>query len=108
MELAEAIRSRIAPAERVRLVSTGTEATMTALRIARAATGRDKVVKFAGCYHGHADSFLVAAGSGLATAGVPDSAGVTATTAADTIVFPTATPRRSPPPSPSTARPSPP
>lgn len=88
VELAEAIRSRIAPAARVRLVSTGTEATMTALRIARAATGRDKVVKFAGCYHGHADSFLVAAGSGLATAGIPDSAGVTATTAADTIVVP--------------------
>jgi glutamate-1-semialdehyde 2,1-aminomutase len=88
VELAEAIRSRIEPADRVRLVSTGTEATMTALRIARAATGRDKVVKFAGCYHGHADPFLVAAGSGLATAGVPDSAGVTATTAADTIVIP--------------------
>ncbi|WP_370634257.1 glutamate-1-semialdehyde 2,1-aminomutase [Demequina sp. TTPB684] len=88
VELAEVIRSRIAPAAKVRLVSTGTEATMTALRIARAATGRDKVVKFSGCYHGHADPFLVAAGSGLATAGVPDSAGVTATTAADTIVIP--------------------
>jgi len=88
VELAEEIRSRIEPADRVRLVSTGTEATMTALRIARAATGRDKVVKFAGCYHGHADPFLVAAGSGLATAGVPDSAGVTATTASDTIVLP--------------------
>ncbi len=86
--LAERIRERYAPAERVRLVSTGTEATMTALRLARAATGRDVVVKFAGCYHGHADPFLVAAGSGLATAGVPDSAGVTASTAADTLVLP--------------------
>src|SRR5690606_18466431 len=76
------------PAQRVRLVSTGTEATMTALRIARAATGRDVVVKFAGCYHGHSDSLLVAAGSGLATAGVPDSAGVTAATAAQTLVLP--------------------
>lgn len=88
VELAEAIRSRIAPAERVRLVSTGTEATMTALRVSRAATGRDKVVKFAGCYHGHADPYLVAAGSGLATAGVPDSAGVTSSTASDTLVLP--------------------
>lgn len=88
VELAESIRARYAPAERVRLVSTGTEATMTALRIARAATGRDVVVKFAGCYHGHSDSLLVAAGSGLATAGVPDSAGVTAATAAQTLVLP--------------------
>jgi len=86
--LAEEIRSRYAPAERVRLVSTGTEATMTALRIARAATGRDVIVKFAGCYHGHSDSLLVAAGSGLATAGTPDSAGVTKATAADTLVLP--------------------
>lgn len=88
VELAEEIRGRYAPAERVRLVSTGTEATMTAIRLARGATGRDKVVKFAGCYHGHSDSLLVAAGSGLATAGVPDSAGVTPGTAADTIVLP--------------------
>jgi glutamate-1-semialdehyde 2,1-aminomutase len=86
--LAERIRERYAPAERVRLVSTGTEATMTALRLARAATGRDLVIKFAGHYHGHADPFLVAAGSGLATAGAPDSAGVTAATAADTVVLP--------------------
>jgi glutamate-1-semialdehyde 2,1-aminomutase len=86
--LAEEIRSRYAPAERVRLVSTGTEATMTALRIARAATGRDVIVKFAGLYHGHSDSLLVAAGSGLATAGTPDSAGVTKATAADTMVLP--------------------
>ena len=88
VELAEEIRGRYAPAERVRLVSTGTEATMTAIRLARGATGRDKIVKFAGLYHGHSDSLLVAAGSGLATSGVPDSAGVTPGTAADTIVVP--------------------
>ena len=88
VELAERIRERYAPAERVRLVSTGTEATMTALRLARAATGRDVVIKFAGHYHGHADPFLVAAGSGLATAGAPDSAGVTVSTAAETMVLP--------------------
>lgn len=88
IELAEEIRSRYAPAERVRLVSTGTEATMTAVRLARGVTGRDLVVKFAGCYHGHSDGLLVAAGSGLATAGVPDSSGVTAANAAQTIVLP--------------------
>ena len=88
VELAEEIRGRYAPAERVRLVSTGTEATMTAIRLARGATGRDVIVKFAGCYHGHSDSLLVAAGSGLATSGVPDSAGVTKGTAVDTIVLP--------------------
>lgn len=88
VELAEEIRGRYAPAERVRLVSTGTEATMTAIRLARGVTGRAKIVKFAGCYHGHSDSLLVAAGSGLATAGVPDSAGVTPGTAVDTIVLP--------------------
>ncbi|WP_062132967.1 glutamate-1-semialdehyde 2,1-aminomutase [Demequina aestuarii] len=88
VELAEEIRGRYAPAERVRLVSTGTEATMTAIRLARGATGRNTIVKFAGCYHGHSDSLLVAAGSGLATSGVPDSAGVTRGTAADTIVLP--------------------
>jgi glutamate-1-semialdehyde 2,1-aminomutase len=85
VELAEEIRRRYPPAQQVRLVSTGTEATMTAIRLARAATGRVKIVKFAGCYHGHSDALLVAAGSGLATAGTPDSAGVTA---ADTIVLP--------------------
>jgi glutamate-1-semialdehyde 2,1-aminomutase len=88
IELAEEIRRRYPPAERVRLVSTGTEATMTALRLARAATGRDVIVKFAGLYHGHSDSLLVAAGSGLATAGTPDSAGVTKAVAADTMVLP--------------------
>lgn len=88
IELAEQIRARYAPAERVRLVSTGTEATMTAVRLARGATGRDLIVKFAGCYHGHSDGLLVAAGSGLATSGVPDSGGVTAAIAAQTIVLP--------------------
>ncbi len=88
VELAELVRERYAPAERVRLVSTGTEATMTALRLARGATGRDRIIKFAGCYHGHSDGLLVAAGSGLATAGTPDSAGVTRAAAADTMVLP--------------------
>ena len=86
--LAEAIRDRYAPAQKVRLVSTGTEATMSAIRLARGATGRDLIVKFAGCYHGHSDALLVAAGSGLATAGVPDSAGVPAGAARDTLVLP--------------------
>ncbi len=88
VELAEEIRRRYPPAERVRLVSTGTEATMTALRIARAATGRDLIVKFAGCYHGHSDGLLVAAGSGLATAGIPESAGVPEAVAHLTVVLP--------------------
>ena len=72
--------------ERVRFVNSGTEATMSAIRVARAATGRDRIVKFAGCYHGHADSFLVAAGSGALTLGVPTSPGVTRGTAADTLI----------------------
>ena len=84
--LAEEILGRVAAAERVRFVSTGTEATMTAVRLARAATGRDLVLKFAGCYHGHSDGLLAAAGSGVATAGMPGSAGVTAAIAAQTIV----------------------
>jgi glutamate-1-semialdehyde 2,1-aminomutase len=88
VELAEAIRDRVPSAERVRMVSSGTEAAMTAVRLARGATGRSKIVKFAGCYHGHADSLLVAAGSGVATLGLPGSAGVTEGTAADTIVVP--------------------
>lgn len=86
--LAEEIIARIAPVQKVRFVSTGTEATMTALRLARAVTGRDLVVKFAGCYHGHSDGLLAAAGSGVATAGLPGSAGVTAATAAQTLVLP--------------------
>ena len=87
-ELAEAVRARVPAAERVRFVSTGTEATMTAIRLARGATGRDLVVKFAGCYHGHNDGLLAAAGSGVATGGLPGSAGVPAAVAAQTIVLP--------------------
>lgn len=86
VELAELIRARVPVAEQVRFVSTGTEATMTAIRLARGASGRDKIVKFAGCYHGHSDALLAAAGSGLATQGLPGSAGVTAAAAGDTIV----------------------
>jgi len=88
VDLVDEIRSRVPPAEKVRLVSTGTEATMTALRLARAYTGRDLVVKFAGCYHGHVDALLASAGSGVATLGLPDSAGVSAAVAAETIVVP--------------------
>ncbi|MDO5677410.1 MAG: glutamate-1-semialdehyde 2,1-aminomutase [Propionibacteriaceae bacterium] len=86
VELAEAIRARVPAAEQVRFVSTGTEATMTAIRLARGTTGRDAIVKFAGCYHGHSDALLAAAGSGVATQGLPGSAGVTAAAAGDTIV----------------------
>jgi len=86
IELAERIVEAVPSLEMVRLVSSGTEATMSALRLARAATGRDKVVKFAGCYHGHADSFLVAAGSGAATIGTPSSPGVPRAVTADTLV----------------------
>ena len=85
--LAEEVRRRVPAAQRVRFVSTGTEATMTAVRLARGATGRDLVVKFAGCYHGHSDGLLAAAGSGLATGGLPGSAGVPAAVAAQTIVL---------------------
>ncbi len=88
VELAEAIAERVASVEKVRLVSSGTEAAMTAVRLARGATGRAKVLKFAGCYHGHLDALLVAAGSGVATLGLPGSAGVTEGTVADTIVAP--------------------
>jgi glutamate-1-semialdehyde aminotransferase len=88
VELAEVICDRVASVEKVRLVSSGTEAAMTAVRLARGATRRDKIVKFAGCYHGHLDALLVQAGSGVATLGLPGSAGVTSGTVADTIVVP--------------------
>jgi glutamate-1-semialdehyde 2,1-aminomutase len=87
-ELAELICAAVPSIERVRLTSSGTEAAMSALRLARAVTGRDAVVKFAGCYHGHADAFLIAAGSGALTHGVPSSPGVPASVARDTIVLP--------------------
>ncbi|MEY2399277.1 MAG: glutamate-semialdehyde -aminomutase [Actinomycetota bacterium] len=86
--LAEAVVERVPGVEQVRLVSSGTEATMSALRLARAATGRDKVVVFDGCYHGHSDGLLASGGSGMATLGVPASAGVTAAAVADTVVVP--------------------
>jgi glutamate-1-semialdehyde 2,1-aminomutase len=86
--LAEAIRRFVPSMEVVRLVSSGTEATMSAVRLARAATGRARIVKFDGCYHGHADGFLIRAGSGAATLGVPDSPGVPPEVAALTVVAP--------------------
>ncbi len=88
LELARLIRDAMPSVELVRFVSSGTEATMSALRVARAFTGRTKVVKFSGCYHGHADLLLVQAGSGVATLGLPDSPGVTPGAVADTLAAP--------------------
>ena len=86
VELARLVVRLVVSIERVRFVNSGTEATMSAIRVARAATGRDRIVKFAGCYHGHGDAFLVQAGSGATTLGVPTSPGVARGTAADTLI----------------------
>ena len=86
VRIAEMLVDAVPSIEKVRLVSSGTEAAMSAIRLARGATGRSKLLKFAGHYHGHSDSLLVAAGSGVATLGIPGTPGVTAGTAADTII----------------------
>jgi glutamate-1-semialdehyde 2,1-aminomutase len=88
VELAQEVTNRFESVEMVRLTSSGTEATMSALRLARAATGRSKIIKFAGAYHGHVDGLLAEGGSGLATAGVPASPGVTEAQASDTVIVP--------------------
>ncbi|MDN5796446.1 MAG: glutamate-1-semialdehyde 2,1-aminomutase [Intrasporangium sp.] len=88
VDLAAEIVSRVEPVEQVRLVNSGTEATMSAIRLARGFTGRDIVVKFAGCYHGHVDALLASAGSGVATFALPDSAGVPRSSAGETVVVP--------------------
>ncbi len=88
VELAEEVARRMESVEMLRMTSSGTEATMTAIRLARAATGRDPILKFAGAYHGHVDGLLAQAGSGLATQALPASPGVTAAAAADTVVVP--------------------
>jgi glutamate-1-semialdehyde 2,1-aminomutase len=88
VEMAELICSMVPSVDKVRMVNSGTEATMSAIRVARGFTGRDKIVKMEGCYHGHGDSFLIAAGSGALTFGTPDSPGVTKGTAQDTLIAP--------------------
>ncbi len=88
VEIAELIVDMVPSVEKVRMVNSGTEATMSAIRVARGFTGRDKFIKFEGCYHGHGDSFLIAAGSGAITMGTPDSPGVTSGTAKDTLLAP--------------------
>lgn len=88
IEIAELIVDMVPSIEKVRMVNSGTEATMSAVRVARGYTGRNKMIKFEGCYHGHGDSFLIAAGSGAITLGVPDSPGVTQGVAADTLTAP--------------------
>ena len=88
VEMAELICSMIPSIEKVRMVNSGTEATMSAIRVARGFTGRDKIIKMEGCYHGHGDSFLISAGSGVMTFGSPDSPGVTRGTAQDTLTAP--------------------
>lgn len=88
VEMAELIISMVPSVEKVRMVNSGTEATMSAIRVARGFTGREKIIKFEGCYHGHGDSFLIAAGSGAVTLGVPDSPGVTKGVANDTLTAP--------------------
>ena len=87
-ELGELIASMMPSIERIRFTSSGTEAAMSAVRLARGYTGRDAIIKFAGCYHGHGDAFLIAAGSGAITNGIPNSPGVTASVAGDTLVLP--------------------
>src|SRR5258705_9239494 len=86
VDLGERVRKLMPSLERVRFVSSGTEAAMSAIRVARAATRRDKIIKFEGCYHGHADPFLVQAGSGALTLGIPTSPGVTRAAASDTLL----------------------
>lgn len=88
VEMANLICDMVPSVEMVRMVNSGTEATLSAIRVARGFTGRDKIIKFEGCYHGHGDSFLIAAGSGAMTFGVPDSSGVTKAVAADTLTAP--------------------